>query len=139
MAFHAAYWGKAYWYQSYQTLRSDLQPIPATIDRPSGGWYERDYRQEAYQRELIREQQEELRLVEQELANKEREKQRLESLKKAKKKAAEERAALLLLMEQEISRLRQRQIWLMRQIEEEEALLVLKMAAKRRLRLVAFN
>ena len=134
MAFVSAYWGKSYWSRSYQINRSGT-----TFERPAGGWYERNYREEAYQRELIREQQAELKRVEDELVEAEREKKRLAALKKAKKKAAEERAALLLQLEQEISRLSLRRIWLMRQIEEGEAILVLIMASRRRLRLVAFN
>src|SRR5574343_704263 len=126
MSFYAAYWGKAYWYQSYQTLRSNVQ---FTDNGWLGGYISGSdkHREEEYRRDIIRKQQAELKRVQEELAEAEREKQRLASLKKAKKKAAEEKAALLLLQEQEISRLCQRQIWLMRQIEEEEALLILLM------------
>lgn len=116
---------------AFQTVGNSSAPIVTTV-APSGGWYEHNHREEAYQRELIREQQSELKRINQELAEAEAEKQRLEALKKAKKKAAEQRAALLLLQEQEISRLRNERIWLMRQIDENESLLILAMMARRR-------
>lgn len=143
MAFYAAFWSKSYWYEAYQTLRSDLQPTPDNDNGWLGGGYVHpyeQYREEEYRREQIRKAQAELKRVEEELAEAEAEKQRLEALKKAKKKAAKDRAALLLLQEQEISRLRTERIWLMRQIDESEALLVLSMMARRRrFSFLAFN
>lgn len=141
MAFYSAFWHQAYWYQGYQTIRSNVANATQEV---SGFGYKfpnpyREHKDAEYRREKARKQQAELKRVDDELAEAEREKQKLATLKKAKKKAAEERAALLLSLEQEISRLRTERIWLMRRIEEEEALLVLSVASRRRLRLVAFN
>jgi hypothetical protein len=142
MTFYAAFWSQGYWYQGYQTVPSQSA---AQSHEVSGFGYKfpnpyREHKDAEYQREKVRKAKAELDRIAKELASAEAEQKRLESLKKAKKKAAKDRAAFLLLQEKEISRLREERIWLMRQIQEEESLLVLMlMASRRRLRLVAFN
>lgn len=97
-------------------------PPPAPAADQSGGFLHPyvKYRDEEY----LREQREELKRKELELAEAERKK--LEALAQVEADAVS--AATQALLEQGINRLRMERDWLMRQIDDEEAILVLMMS-----------
>lgn len=92
------------------------------------------YREEEYQKQKIAEQKNNLRLIEQQIAEAER--KRLEALAESKRerlarKAAKELAALEAMLQGEINRLRIARAWLIRRIDDEEAILILIMRKRR--------
>lgn len=106
-----------------------VSPTPTPI-RPSGGYALPYSRYEHLQR--IEEQRAELARVEQELSLAEHNKlEKLEAERedlaklRAKKKAAKQLAALEASLQEEINELRNQRAWLMRLIDDEEAILVL--------------
>jgi len=137
MAFYSAFQRNAFWHKNYQiAIAAPAAPAVPTQDSGRRRASYQENRQE-YQQKVAKV---ELRRVDDELAEAER--KRLEAIaaqEKAKKKAALKLAALQVSLEEEISRLRIERIWLMRWIDEQEAMLILLMMGKRRLRLVSLN
>lgn len=86
------------------------------------------YREDELQRQRLAEKRADLKRVESELAQAEADRQKkLASAKKRleAKNAAKQLAALEAQLQEEINRLRNERIWLMRLIDDEEAMLVL--------------
>lgn len=124
MAFYTAFWHKAFWNKAYQIAHQATTTVPS-----SGGWGNayKVYSEQQRQREKIRKSQAELKRVEQELA----ESNRLLAEDKANREAADH-AVFEAKLQEEISRLRNERDWLIRRIDEDEAILVLLLVAKRR-------
>jgi hypothetical protein len=136
MAFYGAFWGEAFWNQAFQIARAGTPEPTPDVELLGGGGYVRPYqkyREEEYQRELIRKQQAELKRIDEELAEAERAKLALEAQRKAKRKAAA-KAALIAQQEEEISRLRIQRAWLMQRIRNNQLALAFLLAAAQRRR-----
>lgn len=113
---------------------SQVSTLTHTTTAPSGGWYIYPTpRVEAFRNLRLSEKRAELRKIDNELALRAREEKRLEDKKalaahieaKLEAQKIEEIEAL----KQEINRLRMERVWLMRLIDDEEAILVLLLGA----------
>jgi hypothetical protein len=131
MAFYSAFQTNAFWNQAFQIARTADTGLLGGKDYSYVRPHDK-HREEEYQRKKIADAKAKLRRVEEELADAEARK--LEAQANAKRKAALKAAALQAQLEEEISRLRNERVWLMRLIDEEEALLIIKMIGRRRLR-----
>lgn len=116
-------------FQSNAFQNNAFQIVTSDTNTGGGGYvppYEK-YREDQYQRKNLQEHNADLKRIDDELAEAEQRKQeQLAAQKKLKaKNSAKKLAALEALLQEEINRLRTERVWLMRQIDEEEAIFVL--------------
>jgi hypothetical protein len=119
-------WGNSWGNADTPGPSPEPSPAPEQITQSSGGWYiPKNHREEALQKELAREKSE-LARIENELAEAERIRaSRLEAQSKATEKATMQMEVLQASLEEEISGLLAERVRLMRQIDENEAILIL--------------
>lgn len=141
MAYYSGFQTSGYQRNAYQIVTSSVAPadervLPGAYKGPYIRPYEKQ-REIEYQQRKIAAERSKLQEVEKKLAEaaQRQEEKRLEQLK-LKKKAAERLAIIQATLEEEIVQLRILRAGMIQRINEEEGLLVLMLAAKRRLRAV---
>lgn len=134
MAYCSAFQSNCFQSNAFQIKRRASAPQQAI--RPAGGYYHPSiYEQSRHdlRRRALAEERAELNRINDEIA--EAEKRRLAAKKRARatllaEKAAKKLAALEASLQEEISRLRMEQAWLIRRIDDEECILILMMRKK---------
>lgn len=142
MAYYSAFQRSAFQRTAFQ-IKID-GAVPPSVELLGGGpGYEKEevynphafqYRQQELQQRKIAEHRAALQIIDDELAEAERLKQ--EKLAKQRerlqaKKAAKQLAALEAQLQEEINRLRMERVWLMRQIDDEECILIMMIKRRR--------
>lgn len=144
MAYYSAFQSNCFQGNAFQIKRGASTPSgPVLLGGGPGKEREHvvnphafQYRQEQLRRKALEAKQDELKRIDDEIA--EAEKRRLAALKRSQAKllaenAAKKLAVLEASLQDEISRLLAERVWLIRQIDDEECLLILLMCKRRRI------
>lgn len=134
--YYSGFQSNAFQSNAFQVKRSAVTPNNGLLGGGADIYHHHrpydTYREQEYHRKIAADKAE-LKRVENELAENERNRAKaLADKTLAKKKAARQLALLEARLQEEISRLRNERIWLIRRIDEEESALVILMMAKRR-------
>lgn len=141
MSYYSAFQNNAFQNNAFQIKRGATPPPPPAADvvgdsvAPYILPYQK-YLSDEYQRNKLAEKQIELKRIDDEIA--EAEKRRLAALKRAQanllaEKAAKRLAAQERKLQDEIDKLRNERAWLIRQIDDEECVLIIMMRKRKRL------